>query len=78
MANDPMRILGIDAGSVAVSVVETDGDGVILREEYRFHNGHPRDALRTVIAEWSALEAGFSGRPNSRQDRILRSLPALA
>ncbi|RKX97826.1 MAG: CoA activase [Spirochaetes bacterium] len=61
MANDPMRILGIDAGSVAVSVVETDGDGVILREEYRFHNGHPRDALRTVIAEWSALEAGFSG-----------------
>ncbi len=61
MAKKSEHILGIDAGSVAVSLVETDAEGAILRKEYRFHNGHPRETLKEIIDGWSASESGFSG-----------------
>jgi len=61
MAKDPVRILGIDAGSVAVSVVEIDDAGTVLRKEYRFHNGHPRVALQNILEEWLSSGSGFPG-----------------
>jgi hypothetical protein len=55
---DNRRILGVDAGSVTVSVVEIDGSGRIFRKEYRFHNGHPRETLEKILDDWNPLNCG--------------------
>ena len=61
MRKRSMRILGIDAGSVTVSIVETDSEGTPLRREYRFHNGHPREALLAVLTGWISADKGNTG-----------------
>ena len=45
------RILGIDAGSVTVSVVEIDLDGKLLNEIYEPHLGKPASRLFDILAK---------------------------
>ncbi len=44
------RILGIDAGSVTVSVVETDTEGNLLHHVYRPHQGKPAACLFDILS----------------------------
>ena len=46
--------LGIDAGSVSVSVVEIDSEGTLLRHSYRFHDGRPRETLTSILNEFAS------------------------
>lgn len=43
------RFLGIDAGSVMVSVVIRDSGGILLHEEYRPHLGKPAECLYEML-----------------------------
>ena len=45
------KIIGIDAGSVTVSVVEMDLDGNILDHNYVYHQGKPAAVLRDLLLE---------------------------
>jgi len=45
------RLLGIDAGSVTVSVVEIDLDGKLLNEIYEPHLGKPASRLYDILAK---------------------------
>ena len=38
-------VLGIDIGSVSISIVQLDAEGNILRRFYQFHKGNIRDIL---------------------------------
>ncbi len=44
-------IIGIDAGSVTVSVVRMDLDGTILDHKYVYHHGKPALVLRDLLLE---------------------------
>jgi len=43
--------LGLDAGSVAISAVFTDGEGEILHSSYRFHHGQTEEVLKEILAD---------------------------
>jgi len=45
------RIVGIDAGSVTVSVVVMDLSGNILKEQYKYHHGKPALVLRDLLMD---------------------------
>ncbi len=45
------RIIGIDAGSVTVSVVVMDLSGNILNEQYKYHHGKPALVLRDLLMD---------------------------
>ena len=45
------KIIGIDAGSVTVSVVGMDLDGNILDQRYVYHRGKPAAVLRDLLLE---------------------------
>jgi len=42
-------ILGIDIGSVSLSMVQLDREGNILRQYYQFHKGNIRNALSEAM-----------------------------
>jgi predicted CoA-substrate-specific enzyme activase len=48
MNNIPF-ILGVDIGSVAISIVETSEKGEVLNTHYSFHNGDVLDTLRSML-----------------------------
>ncbi len=48
--NDIPFILGVDIGSVAISLVEMSKKGEILRTHYSFHNGDILNTLRSMLA----------------------------
>ena len=43
------RVIGIDIGSVAISLVETDSSGEILRRESRIHAGKVTENLKSLL-----------------------------
>ncbi|MCK5154292.1 MAG: hypothetical protein KAQ93_08030, partial [Spirochaetales bacterium] len=45
------RIIGIDAGSVTVSVVVMDLSGKVLNHRYEYHHGKPAMVLRDLLLE---------------------------
>jgi len=50
--HSPARILGIDIGSVAVSLVLLEPDGSIRDTAYDFHHGDIGEALSRLLADW--------------------------
>jgi predicted CoA-substrate-specific enzyme activase len=48
MTSDP-TVLGIDVGSVAVSIVELDARGAIVRTAYGYHQGQVRGTLARLL-----------------------------
>ena len=48
---DNKKIIGIDAGSVTVSVVEMDLSGNVLEYKYVFHQGKPAAILRDLLLD---------------------------
>lgn len=48
---DEKRILGIDAGSISISIAELDQKGAIFRTAYAFHNGDIPETLRQILEE---------------------------
>jgi predicted CoA-substrate-specific enzyme activase len=61
-------VLGVDIGSVSVSLALIDASGEALRTEYRFHKGKVRECLRSMIEElgpaWISGIAVTSGSPS--------------
>ena len=51
----PPLVMGLDVGSVSAKGVVIDGEGRIIREDYRLSSGRPLEALDAVIG---ALTAG--------------------
>ncbi len=45
------RVIGIDAGSVTVSVVDMDLNGTVLNHRYEYHHGKPAMVLRDLLLE---------------------------
>jgi len=45
----PPFVMGLDVGSVSVKGVVIDGNGAIIREDYRLSMGRPLEALQEVI-----------------------------
>ncbi|MCK5673680.1 MAG: hypothetical protein KAH95_09895, partial [Spirochaetales bacterium] len=45
------RVIGIDAGSVTVSVVVMDLNGEVLNHRYEYHHGKPAMVLRDILLE---------------------------
>ena len=52
----PPLVMGLDVGSVSVKGVVIDGNGSIIREDYRLSMGRPLDALQEVIDAISLSE----------------------
>ena len=44
-----MHIIGIDIGSVALSVAVIDEKGAVIHSFYRFHQGAIADTLRQIL-----------------------------
>jgi predicted CoA-substrate-specific enzyme activase len=49
------RIVGVDVGSVSVSVAEIDWDGRILNTHYRFHHGDLAETLNRIFSELAPI-----------------------
>ena len=47
----PKKIIGIDTGSVTLSVVEMNLAGNIINYHYRYHHGKPAEILRDILLE---------------------------
>lgn len=52
------NIVGIDIGSVALSMVLTDEEGAVLSSSYQFHQGAIRETLRSVLGSVSVRHVG--------------------
>ena len=78
MLDSEKTFLGIDAGSVAVSVVRVDFRGGLRESRYLYHQGKPREVLRQILSEMDlssvAGVAHTSGAPESvRGSRVFDS-----
>ncbi len=51
-------ILGVDAGSIAVSAVLIDRNGGIIKTDYAQHGGDPAGALTRMLESWGDLTVG--------------------
>ena len=47
--NEPLVVLGIDIGSVSISVAEVDSERKILRTAYRFHHGNIKETFINIM-----------------------------
>ncbi len=52
------QIVGIDIGSVALSLVLVDKQGAVLHTSYRFHQGQIRETLRTMLSQLDCRRVG--------------------
>jgi predicted CoA-substrate-specific enzyme activase len=62
------RIIGIDAGSVTVSVVVMDLKGSILDTKYKYHHGKPALVLRDLLLELDYSSVAGVARTASAPD----------
>jgi len=53
------KILGIDAGSVAVGLAAVNADGKIVRTAYRVHHGDVKGTLLQLLAEFDLPKISF-------------------
>ena len=44
------HVIGIDIGSVSISIAEIDMNGVLVKSAYSFHNGNIEDGIKSVLA----------------------------
>ena len=49
--NSSFNILGIDIGSVSVSVAEITPEKNIIKTAYEIHHGNPSGTLKTILKE---------------------------
>ncbi len=70
MDNSRDRILGIDTGSVMVSVVEVDLEGTVLKTSYTPHEGKPAEVLTTLLKGVSLERVAGIGGTASTPDVI--------
>ena len=45
-------ILGVDIGSVSVSIAEVRRDGIVVRTDYRPHGGRAAETFAEMLANW--------------------------
>jgi predicted CoA-substrate-specific enzyme activase len=55
-----MKLLGLDAGSVSVKLVELDGQGNKVKGMYRVHRGHPLEVALEMLREAVADGGGYA------------------
>lgn len=73
-------ILGIDIGSVAVSVVALRADKHIIQSAYDFHHGNTADKLKELPGSFSSMPWGLKPSPAAaagRPSKTASGLPAL-
>ena len=68
------QIVGIDIGSVALSVVSVDENGMVTHSGYRFHRGEIADTLRKMLDEIDIAGIGGIAMTQSGSD-ILQNIP---
>ena len=58
-SSDQDSVLGIDIGSVSLSIVQLDQDGKVLRQFYKFHKGNIHDAFSEAskIFDFAVIKA---------------------
>ena len=60
------NVLGIDVGSVSVSVVALTPDKQIIQSAYEFHHGKPADKLREILSKFDLASVGGIASTASR------------
>ena len=53
---NPANILGIDIGSVAISIAELSPEKDLIRKSYEFHHGAIRDTLKVMLGDFDLSE----------------------
>ncbi|MFO7569603.1 MAG: acyl-CoA dehydratase activase [Smithellaceae bacterium] len=69
-----LHILGIDIGSVALSLVVMDGQGAIVNKSYQFHQGAIADTLLAMLVDVDIAEIGGIAMTQSGPD-IFEDVP---
>ena len=69
-----LQIIGIDIGSVALSVVVVDEKGAVINSSYEFHRGAIADTLRQMLAGLDISQIGGIAMTQSGPD-ILEDVP---
>ncbi len=64
------RILGIDIGSVAISLVLLEADGRICETSYGFHHGDIAESLARLLADWDMASVGAVAATRDTPARI--------
>ena len=59
-------ILGIDVGSVSISVVALDRDGVLTDKAYKLHQGNVRKALDQLLKKYLDQEIIAVASPSGK------------
>ena len=59
------NILGIDIGSVSISVAEIGPGGEILQTDYRFHRGKIEENLRVALEDFNLPRIGWIASTSS-------------
>ncbi len=67
------QVVGIDIGSVALSLILLDEQGTILHTSYQFHQGQIREALRAMLSHLDCRRVGAVATTLSGPD-ILRQV----
>jgi len=72
--NDHSTVLGIDIGSVAISIAEINADREILKTAYEFHHGNITETLRNILDGFDlgyirGIAATSSTPPNLKTNR---------
>ncbi|MGD9290879.1 MAG: hypothetical protein PVG74_24890, partial [Desulfobacterales bacterium] len=55
---NPTNILGIDIGSVAISIAELSPEKDLIRESYEFHHGAINDTLKDMLGGFDLSRIG--------------------
>lgn len=59
------NILGIDVGSISISIAELDNEGNILKSSYIFHEGHIRERLEKELKSYDFSKIGGAALTSS-------------
>ncbi|MFO7751360.1 MAG: acyl-CoA dehydratase activase [Desulfobacteraceae bacterium] len=72
-ATDASNILGVDIGSVSISIVELSLNGTILSTGYAFHHGNIRQGLSRALLTTSLSGIGHVAATSSTHASVLRN-----
>ncbi len=68
-----LDVVGIDIGSVALSLVLTDTKGSVLHSSYQFHKGKIRETLRAMLSHVDCRRVGAVAMTLSGPDILRRT-----
>ena len=68
--NPHKRILGIDIGSISISIAELDLDRTVLKTAYMFHNGDIKGGLKNLLQQFNLSKIGNIAISSSTPDII--------